>query len=431
MSKCLIFGPRSPQSHNALEYRKLPPTSYHRPNKQRSANGAFLTMLLAFKALVWLFLLSYVPPAIAFANSVGRRSKLVQDLQKCVTPEQVLEATSVSAAKHMKPSIASLVLVRLSKQLVERDNNQHGELLSKQHLQQVRNVAARLAVAANIDNVEALTEGTKAYSVLLRLMQEPVDESDALIQYWNEYGNELASRLEPHHLSGLKWSFDVFDLLNKDQGAADTLPSAVQEAHDDLKLPFTIIPGCLQGLSDLSVETITSQVDFRVDDIRTSSNTVVKERRQTEWQGDVSSGPFVYSSKSMLRSDWSPIVKQVRDCLYTVTNQYYDGCLLNLYHNGQSVMRYHIDPDQGTLRDYDTAVVSVGATRRFCFRSIDMQQQQRPHNFLVMHGDVAYMFDDCQERFQHTVKKADNRMDESSRASLVFKRTWNATNAPL
>jgi hypothetical protein len=31
-------------------------------------------------------------------------------------------------------------------------------------------------------------------------------------------------------------------------------------------------------------------------------------------------------------------------------------------------MRYHSDPDQGTLWDCDTAVVSIGVTRRFAFR---------------------------------------------------------------
>ena len=237
----------------------------------------------------------------------------------------------------------------------------------------------------------------------------------------------IASRLKPHHLSGLKWSFDTLNLLtNNTAGTTLTLPNAIKEAYNDLNMPFVIIPGCLQDLNDLNMETITSQVEFQTDDIRTSTNTVVQERRQTTWQGDDSCGPFLYSSKSMPRSNWSPIVKQVRNVLYQNTNQYYDGCLLNLYENGQSGMRYHSDPDQGTLWDYDTAVVSVGACRRFAFRTNDTKQQQQhpPHSFVVMHGDVTHMFNDCQKRFQHTVKKADNRNDESPRASLVFKRTW-------
>jgi alkylated DNA repair dioxygenase AlkB len=117
-------------------------------------------------------------------------------------------------------------------------------------------------------------------------------------------------------------------------------------------------------------------------------------------------------------------VRTIRDALDERTSQYYDGCLLNHYPDGKSGMRYHIDPDQGTLWDYDTAVVSVGATRRFAFRTTPPGGDgQQPHSFYVMHGDVIHMYDDCQERFQHTVKKADNNGETSARASLVFKRT--------
>jgi alkylated DNA repair dioxygenase AlkB len=389
-------------------------------------------LIAATQTLAWLILFSHVPTTVSFSNAISRKSQFYADLQKCVTPEQVLAAVEdVAAPNNLEPSIASLVLVRLSKQLIVRDNHKRHEnvhsLLSDSHVHGVRQVVARLAAPLSIHNVEALTEGTKAYSVLLRLMQHPSDDSDLLIHFWTDRDKELASRLEPQHLSGLKWSFDTLNLVNNDTRTTLTLPKAIQDAYNDLNLPFTIIPGCLQDLQDLNMETITSQVEFRTDDIKTSTNAVVKERRQTEWQGDDSCGSFLYSSKSMPRSNWSPIVRQVRDVLYEKTNQYYDGCLLNLYRNGQSGMRYHADPDQGTRWDYDTAVVSIGACRRFAFRSNDTRQQQQPHSFVVMHGDVTHMFDDCQERYQHTVKKADNRNDESPRASLVFKRTYKHT----
>jgi alkylated DNA repair dioxygenase AlkB len=85
-------------------------------------------------------------------------------------------------------------------------------------------------------------------------------------------------------------------------------------------------------------------------------------------------------------------------------------------------MRYHADPDQGTLWDHDTAVVSFGATGQFCFHKIESGDT---FNFVLMHGDVTYMFADCQQQFQHTVKKADNKREKAARVSLVFKQTWN------
>mmetsp|Transcript_28564 Transcript_28564/g.28904 ORF Transcript_28564/g.28904 Transcript_28564/m.28904 type:complete len:84 (-) Transcript_28564:745-996(-) len=77
--------------------------------------------------------------------------------------------------------------------------------------------------------------------------------------------------------------------------------------------------------------------------------------------------PFSYSGKDMETAPWSAITESVRNCLYDTRGYYYDGCLSNLYPDGGSGMRYHIDPDQGTLWDRETAVVSIGATRRFSF----------------------------------------------------------------
>merc|ERR1740124_2072206 len=107
----------------------------------------------------------------------------------------------------------------------------------------------------------------------------------------------------------------------------------------------------------------------------------------------------------MERATWSPVVRFVRDAIHERTEQYYNGCLINLYPDGNSAMRYHVDPDQGTLWDCSTAVASIGSSRRFAFReseprapstststsSSSLQQQQRqrqqqPHTFVVMHG---------------------------------------------
>jgi alkylated DNA repair dioxygenase AlkB len=89
-------------------------------------------------------------------------------------------------------------------------------------------------------------------------------------------------------------------------------------------------------------------------------------------------------------------------------------------------MRYHSDPDQGVLWDFQTAVVSLGASRRFSFREISFEGkklERTPHTFVLMHGDVVEMFDDCQTRFQHTVRQAEEKNEEAARGSLVFKRS--------
>ena len=297
--------------------------------------------------------------------------------------------------------------------------------------------------------------------------------------------------LEPHHVTGLIWSFDTFELL-VDGTRFENLPlQELRQAFIRLNLPFRIRPGFLwkrpleqsqsQSQSQthhdthdnnnnndkdsknnmnpksidlgLSLENLKKQVDFQKEEIITQSKRVVRERRESAWQGEESVPGFAYSGKIMERKDFSPVVKNVRDFLHEKMGSYYDCCLLNLYPDGDSGMRYHVDPDQGTLWGYDTAVVSVGATRRFAFRTIPslsqkpmrkksdgsnysmdgenslqrhLQQQhlqQQPHNFVVMDGDVTHMFDDCQFRYQHAVKTAETKGEEkASRSSLVFKK---------
>ena len=293
-----------------------------------------------------------------------------------------------------------------------------------------------------------MVDGTKACAVLSRLIPLTWNAevhawsvrstlTIPLVEFYTSYGSGLIPYMQPHHISGLKWALDSLLLLTPtstdDSNATIQFPQSIQDAYTALNLPFCILPRCLSMMDDtnnipITVDRMVRQVDFRTDEIyTTASGESVPERRLTAWQGDTHVAPFAYSGKAMDRNDWSPIVLHIRNQLYNITGQYYDGCLLNLYYNGKSGMRYHSDPDQGVLWDYDTAVVSIGASRRFTFRSIDTatsHQQLQPHSFIVMDSDVTYMFNDCQQLYQHSVKNADNKNETTSRISLVFKRTY-------
>lgn len=426
------------------------------------------------------------------------RTQLVKELQtNCHTPVDVLHRVGRHVTPSIDPdgSLSRLVLVRLAKQWMTIDNHHRqsqqerrlttelrpfskmDEEMSEENKRTLSSVIASLT-EANIKSSSStineaccdnLIEGTKALSVLLRCLRnsnvitsnEKMEE--VLENFWSQNDSKLSSFLAPHQLSGLDWAMSNFCVLQQNGPKASLsnnsslLPPKIRAAYDELNLPFRILPGFVSKMHHFSLQDLVQQVDFSVDDIRTTSNQVVKERRQTAWQGDDGVAPFSYSSKAMPRQPWSPTVHMVRDALSQELNQYYDGCLLNLYHDGGSGMRYHIDPDQGTLWDYETAVVSIGASRRFAFREItpstttaqvstsvlsdtkkrrakssnnnnndnNKSQTSSPivHSFVVMHGDVALMYNDCQQRFQHTVKKSEDRNDMTARASLVFKRT--------
>jgi alkylated DNA repair dioxygenase AlkB len=404
------------------------------------------------------------PPKNGAAIPLRSKQQWMTELQRCVTLEDVVNRMGPLSAGTplLDVEVYSLILVRVSKLLMALGNQ--GQMVSHPHVTDfvgsnptmtgvsfrkfTASVITSLFTSGLTKNIDALVDGTKACAIMSRLVSSydpdfnKVSIIDTCRQFWTDTGPVLVPQMQDHHLSGIAWSLDSFVAAS---GVPNieivhvTYPKAILDAYNALQLPFRILPSCLSNmnganhatLGSITVPFLVSEVEFRTDEILAAgSEDSVMERRLTAWQGDVGVAPFAYSGKSMERWDWTPTILRIRNHLQRVTGQYYDGCLLNLYPDGRSGMRYHQDPDQGVLWDYDTAVVSIGAARRFAFRSIPSPtprnaatMQPKPHNFVVMDGDVTYMFGNCQQRFQHAVKNAEPKTETAPRISLVFKRT--------
>lgn len=347
-------------------------------------------------------------------SSTTSRSTLIHELNQCQSPGDIVER--VARRVDGDADVASLVWIRLAKLLIA-ESNIHSNTSIWQPQDAVDDLQSmnQQIVEPDQNNLAATIELVKAASVVARLYPNlSPSVLGPLLKYWQQ----TDCSLEAHQLSGLQWAMAS---LQSVYGDCFALPDHWQQRYNALELPFCIHPNFFANKC-LSVADFVNQVEFRADTIRTASNQLVVERRQTAWQGDAHVGPFLYSGKAMPRRDWSPAVAAMRDELARRTEIVYDCCLLNYYPTGDSGMRYHIDPDQGRLWDFDTAVVSIGATRRFALRSMD--GRATPHSFYVLHGDVTHMFGRCQAEYQHAVKKAEH--DQASRVSLVFKKTMTA-----
>ena len=387
------------------------------------------------------------------AASTSSANVLVRTLQaECHTPSLILSkvGTQLSPSIDSDGRVSSLVLVRLAKLAMEQMNaalfaSESAGVASfdlwhdkddQTALDTLSTVCSTLgtAIESNAADLESAVEGVKAAGVLTRiLVKSGVECGDIslsfgpLVQSFQKLPLK-DKKMEEHHLSGLRWSFDnlsySFGIANKE---GDIMPTHLNKAYQDIGIPFRIKPGLLENVVDLNVKNLSNQVQFQAETIKTTKTVKsVKERRLTAWEGESEDIPgFAYSSKVMKTRPFSPLVRSVRDELRAKTGEDYDCCLLNLYPDGESGMRYHIDPDQGELWGYETAVVSVGAARRFAFRPIPGIEgvKGKVHNFIVMDEDVTEMFGLCQQKYQHTVKTAEGRGETASRSSLVYKKT--------
>lgn len=435
----------------------------------RIASARARAFLVTLSTLLFLFGNSVIPGANSIttsSSSAALRCHFISELQSsCLTPNDVIDRVGQFVTPTLDPSgeLARLVLGRLSKLWIALDNQRiaagptttgvRSQTWKTDHeltgSRTEKNLGVLSAVVASLLqstsqgrlNAGNLVEGTKSYSVISRLI--PWASDDVVQSFWNDYADNAMPYLQEHEISGVYWAMEnmIYSTNSASSSQCQKLeskvPGAIRSAWIDLNLPFLISPGLLSHFSSLSVENLCEEVDFRVDQIRTKSKKFVPERRETSWQGDVGVVPFLYGGKEMPREEWAPTVLCVRDYLSSPQtghhHQYFDCALINHYPCGESAMRYHSDPDQGVLWDFDTAVVSVGATRRFAFRPVPSTVKDRSnskgtdgrghHTFTIMHGDVTHMFHECQKQYQHCVKKAETKADDSARISLVFKRS--------
>ena len=183
--------------------------------------------------------------------------------------------------------------------------------------------------------------------------------------------------------------------------------------------PFQYLPKYFEtkGIKD----KILNQIQLNSDKIligRGENMIEREERRKTAWLSNNKGLTFEYSGKSMIPQSIPTFLESIRLSLKSDFGIDFDGVLINYYSNGDSSMGYHSDPIDNKWSN-QFIILSIGGSREFIFRENEEKKNKIRYQF--EDGDLIYMFDDCQEKFEHCVKKSKN--DTSDRISLVFKKS--------
>ncbi|XRB20964.1 Fe2OG dioxygenase domain-containing protein [Pseudoscourfieldia marina] len=368
------------------------------------------------------------------------------------TPTAQQSIQEASTLEHL--AAASNLLV-----LPDEINSQQSHL--KQHIHQIKRQAAAtrsLVKAVKLSRASA-QDGQEYCSKLARFARAAAlpstatedDAADAarcatalhaiasLVAYGNhnlsdhvlEYASQLAVRVDAH-VKSLPLSLATQTRWACECLGVDATPEAITFVAS--QAPFHVSVGELQDALD--VQLLADAIPFAKEMLVTRSGTKVLERRSTCWMADEDVGGLAYSGKIMLPKPFVREVAELRDALHATYGFYSDCCLINLYADGSCACRWHFDPEHGEALDVPRAkwdarqaVVSVGASRRFVFRPRRMSGDPSPqmkdedvHQFVVREGDVVWMYDDCQDAWEHAVLKDDDGCVEAGpRISIVFK----------
>ena len=97
--------------------------------------------------------------------------------------------------------------------------------------------------------------------------------------------------------------------------------------------------------------------------------------------------------------DWFyPLLKRVN----TASKENFNGCLLNLYRNGNDHMGWHADNEAEIEPNTQIASLSLGATRDFCLKHRHQPLREVLH---LQGGDLLIMHPQCQKEWLHALPR--------------------------
>ena len=111
--------------------------------------------------------------------------------------------------------------------------------------------------------------------------------------------------------------------------------------------------------------------------------------------------------------DWFyPILEKVS----FESNQKFNGCLINLYRNGNDCMGWHSDNERELKHEKSISSLSLGASRDFFFKHRYLEEK---HLINLNDGDLLIMYPPCQEEWLHSLPVRKRIIN--SRINLTFR----------
>lgn len=141
----------------------------------------------------------------------------------------------------------------------------------------------------------------------------------------------------------------------------------------------------------------------------------IQTKRKAAWYG---SDPFEYTYSKITKKalPWTPLLLHLKELVEQETDETYNSCLLNLYHNGSEGMAWHSDGEKDLKKNGAIASLSFGATRNFAFKH---KTTLKRINLSLQSGSLLVMKGETQTHWLHRLPPT-TRVEEA-RINLTFR----------
>ena len=143
-------------------------------------------------------------------------------------------------------------------------------------------------------------------------------------------------------------------------------------------------------------DILMNNIEWRNDEAVIFGKHIITARK-VAWYADANFS-YTYSKTTKQALAWTKELLMLKEIIEKLTNEKYNSCLLNLYHNGNEGMAYHSDAETALRKNGAIASLSFGAERKFSFKH---KTNKHTVSILLEHGSLLVMKDTTQTNWLH------------------------------
>ncbi len=161
-------------------------------------------------------------------------------------------------------------------------------------------------------------------------------------------------------------------------------------------------------------DKLLSTIEWRNDEAIIFGKKIITKRK-VAWYGDK---PFeyTYSNTTKYALSWTKELLELKTLIEKETDETFNSCLLNLYHNGEEGMAWHSDGETDLKKDGAIGSLSFGAERKFAFKH---KQTNDKVELILEHGSLLVMKDTTQTFWLHRLPPT--KFITKPRVNLTFR----------
>jgi alkylated DNA repair dioxygenase AlkB len=151
-----------------------------------------------------------------------------------------------------------------------------------------------------------------------------------------------------------------------------------------------------KAAADIYYDVLLNTIEWKNDEAIIFGKLIITKRK-VAWYAN-QSFEYSYSSRTKTALVFTKELLELKALVEKETNETYNSCLLNLYHDGSEGMAWHSDGEKDLKKNGAIASLSLGSERKFGFKHKETKETVYK---VLEHGSLLVMKDETQTHWLH------------------------------